>query len=99
MSDEIAFTTGELQVTGPMEIEPTLIKVTYSFTAYGFMFTLNPKDDLTPIELWNIQQWMDLMRHSWSSTTANEKLWDEAKRLKIDRHFDECQVDFSNGQD
>lgn len=79
-------------------IQPTIIEKTHQVRAYGFLHKLDPKPDLTPFELWNIIRWTDIARNTWfgAGEKVCEIVWDKAKELGIERHFDSQQIDFSN---
>lgn len=51
---------------------------------------LRPKDDLTPIELWNIYRWVESLKHNYVHLVG-DKLWQYAIDLKIDRHFENTE--------
>ncbi|MDG3089133.1 hypothetical protein P7F88_25055 [Vibrio hannami] len=55
----------------------------------GMRYMLEPEQDLTPIELYNIQEWKELARqHACNvNSTVIEQLLELAKELGIIRHF------------
>lgn len=82
---------------GIVTIQPTILEANYQVAAYGFLHKLNPKHDLTPFELWNIIRWTGIARSTrfGAGEKVCEMLWDKAKELGIEHHFDSQQIDFS----
>lgn len=71
-------------------IQPTIIEKVLQIKAYGYLHKLDPKPDVTPFELWNIIRWVNILEYSWLNVRKDicEMLWDKAKELGIERHFD-----------
>lgn len=80
-----------------VSIQPTIIEKVHQIKAYGYLHKLEPKPDVTPFELWNIIRWTDIARNTWfgAGEKVCEMLWDNAKELGIEHHFDSQQIDFS----
>lgn len=59
----------------------------------GKTFVLEPEEDLTAYELWNINILIELMKlNNISSQNLARKIYDRACELKIDRHFKQKEV-------
>jgi len=72
--------------TGEYEYRPTIVYRNYYLTIDGITRILNPKEDVTPIELWKIIEWIDFFNINQHCDV--ELLYGMVLKNGISRHFD-----------